>query len=126
MWALAIAAILAVAAQTDPLDAVVAAPDNHVVVLENERVRVLQVTVAPGETEPPHIHRWRSVMHIEAAQPLTDILYEERDGVLVEVRRVELPVGPPPPALWFEPEGPHAIHNNGTAPFKALRIEIKD
>lgn len=30
-------------------DAVVAAPDNHKVVFENERVRVLEVTIKPGK-----------------------------------------------------------------------------
>jgi hypothetical protein len=123
MIALALLAVLAL--PQDPLDAVVAAPGNHVVVLENDRVRVLQVTVRPGETEPVHVHRWPSIMQIQSAQPLTDILYEEEDGRLVEVRRVALPEGPPPPALWFEPEGPHAIHNGGDAPFRALRIELK-
>ncbi len=116
---------LAILAPTDPLDAVTAAPANHVVVLENDNVRVLQVTVMPGETEPPHVHQWPSVMHIEHAQPLMDIIYEMRDGTLVEVRRVQLPEGPPPQALWFPPEGPHAIHNGGSEPFRALRIEIK-
>lgn len=61
--------------QPDPLDAVAAAPENHVVILENDRVRVLRVTVQPGETEAPHVHRWSSVMHIQSAQPLVDILY---------------------------------------------------
>lgn len=123
MIAFALLAVLALA--HEPLDAVAAAPGNHVVVLENDRVRVLQVTVRPGETEPVHVHPWPSVMHIQSAQPLTDILYEEKDGRLVEVRRLALPEGPPPPALWFEPEGPHAIHNRGDAPFRALRIEMK-
>ena len=117
--------IACLALQRDLLDAVTATPGNHVVVLENDRVRVLQVIVQPGETEPVHIHRWPSVMQIQSAQPLVDILYEEKDGNLVEARRVSLPDGPPPPALWFEPEGPHAIHNAGAAPFRALRVEMK-
>lgn len=35
----------------DALDATVAAPQNHKVVLENERVRVLEVTVQPGSAK---------------------------------------------------------------------------
>src|SRR6266545_1567188 len=46
----------------DSLDAVVAAPGSHRVVLENETTRVLEVTIAPGEREPQHTHRWPSVM----------------------------------------------------------------
>jgi hypothetical protein len=46
----------------DSLDAVVAAPGSHRVVLENQTTRVLEVTIAPGEREPQHTHRWPSVM----------------------------------------------------------------
>lgn len=111
--------------QLDPLDAVAAAPENHVVILENDRVRVLRVTVQPGETEAPHVHRWSSVMHIQSAQPLVDILYERGEDGLAEVRRTPLPPGPPPEALWFPPEGPHAIYNAGDGVFRAIRIELK-
>ena len=38
----------------DSLDAVVAAPGSHRVVLENQTTRVLEVTIAPGEREPEH------------------------------------------------------------------------
>ena len=44
------------------LDAVAAAPGNHRVVLENDRVRVLDVTVAPGTREPLHAHCLPSVL----------------------------------------------------------------
>ena len=46
----------------DSLDGVVAASGSHRVVLENELTRVLEVTIAPGEREPEHTHRWPSVM----------------------------------------------------------------
>lgn len=39
----------------DPaLDAVVAAPKHHKVVFENERLRVLEVTLEPNDEEPIH------------------------------------------------------------------------
>jgi hypothetical protein len=48
--------------QWDPaLDAVVAAPANHKVLFENDRLRVLEVILHPGEEEPVHHHRWPSV-----------------------------------------------------------------
>ncbi|MCW2363525.1 MULTISPECIES: cupin domain-containing protein [Sphingobium] len=107
------------------LDAVAAAPKNHHIVLENDDVRVLQVEVGPGEVEPIHSHSWPSVMHIESPQPLTDILYREAAGKMVEVRRVDIPAVTPPVALWFPPEEAHSIKNNGEGPFRALRIELK-
>jgi hypothetical protein len=42
----------------DPaFDAVTAAPKNHKVVFENDRLRVLEVTLASGEEEALHHHR---------------------------------------------------------------------
>ena len=52
----------------ESLDAVVAAPGSHRVVLENETTRVLEVTIAPGEREPEHTHRWPSVMVVQASK----------------------------------------------------------
>ncbi|MDP9049288.1 MAG: hypothetical protein M3O31_00985 [Acidobacteriota bacterium] len=54
---------------TDPLDAVNAAPKNHRVLYEDDHVRVIEVTVQPGETENLHIHRLASVFIYDAAQP---------------------------------------------------------
>lgn len=119
---------LAVSASGDPqpdLDAVVAAPGNHRVLLENEQVRVLQVEVAPGETEPVHEHRWPSVLHIQSAQPAIDISYAMRDGRMVETGRRDLPAGTPPPALWVPRQEAHAVKNLGSAPFRLLRVELK-
>ncbi len=53
-------------ASWDPkLDGLLAAPDNHRLLYEDESVRVLSVRIAPGETEEPHHHRWPSVFVIE-------------------------------------------------------------
>ena len=45
----------------DATDAVAAAPVHHKVVLENDVVRVLDVTVPLYSAEPPHTHFWPSV-----------------------------------------------------------------
>jgi hypothetical protein len=41
----------------DTLDAVAAAPAHHVVLLENEHVRVLEARIEAGDTVPLHTHR---------------------------------------------------------------------
>ncbi len=38
----------------DELDALIAAPDNHLLMFENEHVSVLDTHIAPGETTPVH------------------------------------------------------------------------
>lgn len=110
----------------DRFDALIAAPSNHRVLFENDQVRVLSVTVRPGETEPPHHHPLPSVFHIDQAQPSTDIDYAvQEDGSLVETGRRALPSGPPPPALWFPQQGLHAVRNDGTGTYRAIRMELK-
>ena len=39
------------------LDALLAAPDSHRLLLETDRVRVLEVVIEPGAREPEHTHR---------------------------------------------------------------------
>jgi hypothetical protein len=41
----------------------VAAPEHHEVLLENERLRVLDSRIEPGDTVPVHTHRWASVLY---------------------------------------------------------------
>jgi hypothetical protein len=54
----------------DPaLDAVVAAPAHHKVIFENDRLRVLEVTLEPNDEEPVHHHRWPSVFVLDAVKP---------------------------------------------------------
>jgi hypothetical protein len=64
---------------TDPstwdasLDAVIAAPKHHKVLFENERLRVLDVTLEPDDEEPVHHHRWPSVFVFDQiAGPIHD------------------------------------------------------
>lgn len=118
-------AVSALDAPQSSLDAVVAAPRNHRVLLDNEQVRVLQVEVAPGETEPVHAHQWPSVLHIQSAQPAVDISYAMRDGRMVETGRRNLPTGTPPPAIWVPRQEAHSVKNLGSAPYRLLRVELK-
>ena len=48
------------------LEALVAAPANHRLLHEDGEVRVLEVTVQPGERENLHHHRWPSIMVVLA------------------------------------------------------------
>jgi len=42
------------------LDGPIAAPDHHRVVFENDRVRVLETVVRPGDTTPLHTYLRRT------------------------------------------------------------------
>jgi hypothetical protein len=105
------------------LDAVKAAPGNHKVVLENDRVRVLDVTVAPGERENLHAHCRSSVMYLMQEGIYRD--YDAKGKIAEEVKQAP-PASQFPMTLWLEPQAPHAVHNLDARPTRLLRIELKD
>lgn len=104
------------------LEATVAAPDNHKVLLENEHVRVLEVTLAPGEVEPLHFHRWPSVLHIQQAGDWID--RDARGTVIFDSRKV-----PPmtfPVTMWKGPEAPHSpVNLSDDIQVRLIRVELK-
>ena len=121
-----IAPTTAVGAQASNFDAVTAAPSSHQILLEDDKIRVLRVEVAPGATEPVHDHRWPSVMYFEQPQPLSYITYKMVGGRPVETERFDVPAFKVGQTERSEPEGLHAVSNRGSAPFVAVRIEFKD
>lgn len=104
------------------LDAATAAPANHRVALENERVRVLDVTVAPGEREAVHAHCRASVLYVMQRSVRR---HYDAEGRVVEDVRVAPPASSLPTTLWVEPQAPHAVHNLDAGPVRLLRVELK-
>lgn len=107
----------------DSMDALVAAPDHHTLLLENEKMRVVQTRILPGQTVPVHTHRWPGVLFIRS---WSDLIRRDRDGnVLLDTR--QLPDKPTLNApLWQERLPPHTVENVGGAEFNAVQVEIKD
>jgi hypothetical protein len=106
----------------DSLDAIVAAPDHHTVVLENEQVRVLRTRIPPGQTVAVHTHRWPSVQLIVSWSAL--VRRDHLGNVMLDTRTVsESPKLNIP--LWHPALAPHSVENVGGAEIHALQIEIK-
>ena len=104
------------------LEATVAAPDNHRNLLENDDVRVLEVTLGPGEVEPLHFHRWPSVLHILQADQWIDLGAEGK--VIFDSR--EVPSLQYPLTLWKGPEAPHSpVNLSDSVTVKLIRVEVK-
>ena len=103
------------------MDALLAAPGSHRLVLDNDRVRVLEVTIEPGAREPEHTHQALSVMIVD--EPAR-IRYYQGDALLFESQ------APPRSGShlrvrWMEPEGPHSVENTGPHRYHAIRVELK-
>ncbi len=105
----------------DPnLDALVAAPGNHRLLYEDDAIRVLSVSVAPGEKEPVHHHRWPSVFVIDRLVKLRDFDGEGREIPLPIPERFELPL-----TLKLPPQPLHSVRNEDRLAFHGTRIEFK-
>jgi hypothetical protein len=54
----------------DSLDAVAADPQNHIVLYEDSKIRVLDVHTPPHTMNSKHDHQWLSIFLQDEAQPL--------------------------------------------------------
>lgn len=106
----------------DPkLDGLAAAPANHRLLYEDESIRVLSVTIAPGETEQPHHHRWPSVFVIDS-MPLK---MRDFNG---KGEEIPLPIPEkfePPLTVKMPPQPVHYVRNEDTIGFHGTRVEFK-
>lgn len=106
------------------LDAVSAAPNNHEILLENDKVRVLSVTPAPNEVEKVHHHQWPSVLYVMQAEDFTD--RDAEGNLIMDTRTLDEPLQFPL-TMWKDPEAPHSATNlSNTTPIKLIRVELKN
>ena len=105
----------------EELDALRAAPKHHALLFENEKVRVLDTNIVPGDTVPLHTHRWPSSFYI-----LSFSHFVRRDAagnVLVDSRNLRMV--PDGIAVWSEPLPPHTLENVGERDLRVISVEIK-
>lgn len=105
------------------LDAVISAPKNHKILLENDKVRVLEVTLAPNEVEALHHHQWPSVLYIQEAGDFID--YDGDGNVIFDSRNLPEPLTLPL-TMYKNPEAPHSVVNlSDTKTIRLIRVEMK-
>jgi quercetin dioxygenase-like cupin family protein len=105
-----------------PLDAMIASRENHAVLLENDRVRVLDTSLAPGATTAVHSHEWPAALYVLS---WSDFIRYDPDGkVLVD----SAAMGLRPQAgstIWAEPLPPHCVKNVGDSDLHIIAVELK-
>lgn len=107
----------------DSLDALIAAPNNHKLLLENERIRVLETLIPPGDTTPVHTHRWPSVYYITSWSHF--LRTDDQGRLMMDSREVES-LAEPPTVLWAEALPPHALQNVGDSELRLVSVELKE
>ncbi|WP_267223563.1 cupin domain-containing protein [Dyella silvae] len=95
-------------------DMVKVAPKNSKVLLDNDQVRVIEVSLKPGDTLPMHSHPANVVYFITGGKTKTTT----SEGKVTET---EHKAGE---AIWSEPIT-HSNQNTGAAPERALVVELK-
>ncbi|HEX5379229.1 MAG TPA: hypothetical protein VFW47_11675 [Phenylobacterium sp.] len=110
------------AAAAHPLDAMSASQEHHSVLLENDRVRVLDTRLGPGERTAVHTHRWPGALYVLSWSDF--VRYDPDGNVLLDSRTM-----PAPPvggsALWSPPLPPHWVRNVGDSDLHVIAVELK-
>jgi quercetin dioxygenase-like cupin family protein len=96
-------------------DALKAAPGAYRLLMENERVRVMEVRLKPGQKAPMHNHPDDHVVYVKNNARFKLSSPDGKDSV------IDLKAGE---ALWLE-AGPHETENTGTTEGLNLVIEVK-
>ena len=106
----------------DELDALIAAPQHHKLLFENEFVRVLDTHIAPGETTNIHTHQWPASLYILS---WSDFIRYDADGKVVVDSRTLASVPEPGAVLWSGPLAAHTLQNVGENNLHVISAEIK-
>jgi len=105
-------------------DAVAADPDHHLVLFEDDNVRILKVVIEPGDAEKMHIHAWSSLVIYDRQQPA--FTHRFADGT--ERLYPRSPANADYPlVLRLSPDSQlQGVENTDTIPRILYRIEFKN
>ena len=106
----------------DEMDGPIAAGENHRVLFENDRVRVLETVIRPGEITPVHTHRPATVMYVVSGTSF--IRRDDRGAVMLDTSRISPPFVMPP-VLWSESVPAHTIENTSPDDLLVIGVELK-
>lgn len=105
----------------DELDGVIAAPDHHKVIFENEQVRVLETTIAAGDITPLHTHLAPTVMYVVSGSHF--VRRDEQGAVMLDTGAV--PDFVLPRVLYAASTPRHTLENTGQDDLVVIGVELK-
>jgi hypothetical protein len=111
-----------ISAWPNELDALRADPGHHKLLFENERVRVLDTLILPGDITELHTHCFPAALYIISWSDF--IRYDEKGNILLDSS--SLPFTPSPcSSIWTTSLGPHRLRNVGSSPLHIISTELK-
>ena len=115
---------IAASVYSESFDGPVAAPEHHKVIFEDERVRIMEFKVPPGDLVPLHTHRWASVNYVLR---LSDFLSFDAEGKLKLDSREGNFGGKEGEAFCLPPFPPlHSVENIGDREMHGISVELKN
>ena len=106
----------------DEFDAVAAAPEHHKVLLENDRVRVLETIIHPGDETAIHTHIWSGSLYIVSWSDA--IRYDSDRNVMVDFKAQGI-FPEPGTAAHAAPLPLHSLKNVGDRDIHVILTELK-
>jgi len=105
------------------LDALIADPEHHQLLFENDKVRVLRTRIKPGDRTPVHTHQWAGPLYVLSWS--TFIRRDDKGEILVDSRTIEA-LKAPGPVMWGAALPPHSFENIGETDVDLIAVELKD
>ncbi|MBO9620926.1 MAG: hypothetical protein J7539_18035 [Niabella sp.] len=105
------------------LDALLADPEHHKLLFENDFIRVLDTLILPGQVTNVHTHKWSASLYVLSWSDF--IRYDAGGTIMVDSRKLpETPAAAT--AIWSGPLPPHALENVGEKELHIISVEIKN
>lgn len=99
-----------------------AAPQYHRIVLENDRVRVLDTRIPVGDIVPVHTHRWPALYYTIVAG---DFVRRDPDGNILFDSRTVPGLLTASEATFMECLQPHSVENVSATEIHLISVELK-
>ena len=96
------------------IDPVTASPNNYKTLMENDQVRVLEMTLKAGESDQEHSHPSETVYFVTGGK----VKIHLPDGGVADA---DIPDGH---VMWHE-EWTHQVENVGSSDVRAIIVEAK-
>ena len=100
----------------DQIDALKASPANFKLLLENERVRVVEYSLPPGERDQWHTHPAK-VSYVVSGGSVRVTTADGRSFVVDEKAG---------DTTWSDAVARHFVENLGSTPVKTILVEVKE
>lgn len=111
-------------AYPDDYDGPVAAPEHHKVVFENDRIRIMEFRVPPGDIVPAHTHRWQSINYVVS---LSDFLsYDTGGNVTFDSRTAHFQAKEGETFCLSAYPMLHSVENIGQGEIHGISVELKE